>query len=256
MLYVVVGILLLLLIVPIVTIVLFSFTNANYFSWPIEAFSAKWYLNFFNDPQWYNGLLRSLLISLFTVLLSLVLATMAAVAVKKLNFKFKKVFTGIMITPMLLPVILLSVSLYYTFAPIGIVDTIWGIVIGHSIIALPMAFITISTGLSQLDENQECAGMSLGSTPVGVFFKITLPSIKPALFSAAAFAFVASMDELVITMYMSGPSTKTLPIVMWETMRYNVSPLIAVASTLLIGAVVLLFATKNTIQHVNQRNQL
>lgn len=247
--YVIVTIILLMLILPIVTIVFFSFTNANYFSWPIESYSMRWYKEFFSDSQWYLGLERSLVVALSTVVLALILGTLAALATYKLNFKYKEIFIAFMLSPMLIPIVIISIALYYNFAPIGLTNSFLGIVLGHTIVAFPMVFITISSGLAQLDGDIESAAISLGSTPIGAFFRVVLPLIKPAIMSSAIFAFVTSIDELTITLYMSGASTKTLPIVMWETMRYNVSPLIAVASTLLISAVVVLFTIKNLLKN-------
>lgn len=256
MLYLFVTVILFALVLPILIIILFSFTNANYFNWPIEDFSLKWYEQFFTDQQWYMGLGRSLFVAFCTVLLSLFLGTLAALATYKLNFNFKKSFIALMLSPMLIPVIIISIALYYNFAPIGLTNSYIGIILGHSIVAFPMTFITISTGLAQINSDVEAAATSLGSTPFGVFFKITLPLIKPAIFSSAIFAFVTSIDELTITLYMSGAATKTLPIVMWETMRYNVSPLIAVASTLLVSAVVILFTIKSLLNKKSQTRRM
>lgn len=256
MIYLFVTVVLFALVLPIFIIILFSFTNANYFNWPIDNFSLKWYEQFFTDSQWYMGLGRSLFVAFFTVVLSLFLGILAALATYKLDFRFKKSFISLMLSPMLIPIIIISIALYYNFAPLGLTNSYLGIVLGHSIVAFPMTFITISTGLAQVNSDIETAATSLGSTPFGVFFKITLPLIKPAVFSSAIFAFVTSIDELTITLYMSGASTKTLPIVMWETMRYNVSPLIAVASTLLVSAVIILFTFKSLLNKKTQKRRI
>jgi putative spermidine/putrescine transport system permease protein len=255
MLYIIVGIILLLLIFPIVLIVVFSFTDKNFFNWPIESFSPRWWQTFFSDGQWLDCIQRSLIIAFLTVLVSLILGIVAALAMKKLNFKFKKLFSTIVIAPMLLPTIIISISLYYNFAPVKLTDTIIGVVLGHSIVTLPMVFITISNGLSELDENIELAAMSLGSKPLGAFFKLTLPLLTPSILASSAFAFATSLDELVISQYLTGTDTKTLPVYMWEIMRYNVSLAMAVASTILIIGVLTAFSISGVskIMHIKTK---
>ncbi len=142
---------------------------------------------------------------------------------------------------MVIPVVVAGIAMYHTFSNYKLVNTITGMVLAHSVLAIPIVFITIFAGLNGIDRNVELAALSLGSTPIGVFFKITLPLIRPAVIASVLFAFITSLDEVVVSIFISGATTKTLPMVMWENMRTQVDPTIAAASTLLIGGTILLF---------------
>ena len=139
-----------------------------------------------------------------------------------------------MLTPMIVPVVITGVALYASFAKIGLNNTIFGLVMAHSLLAIPMVFLTMSSALARFDTNLELAAMSMGSTPIGTFFKVTVPTIKNSLITAALLSFVTSLDEVVVTIFVSGANTKTLPMMMWENLRATIDPTIAVAATFLI----------------------
>ena len=238
---IIVSIILIALIAPILIVIPMSFTSVSFFQFPPPGYSLKWYSVFLENSEWVTGLIRSLFIAILTALLSTALGTMAALAVTKLNFYGKKLFLSLMIAPMIIPVIIVAIAIYYTFAPLNLTDSITGLVLSHTVIAVPIVFITVTSSLKGVDPNLELASMGLGSTPIGTFFKIVLPLIRPGIFSGALFALITSLDELVITIFMAGPSTKTLPIVMWENLRTQVNPTIAVVSTILIALTIILF---------------
>lgn len=234
MLYLFVFLMLVIIILPAVIIIPQSFTSLSYFKYPIEAFSTKWYEKFFENSQWVESLERSLFIAVFAAILATVLGTMAAVAVNKLEFKGKNLFMNLMLAPMIVPVIIIGVGMYSTFAKIGITNTIPGLILAHTLLAIPMVFVTMLSGLASVDINLEYAAIGMGSTPVGAFFRVVLPTVKSSVVSSILFAFVTSLDEVVVTIFISGADTKTLPMVMWENLRATIDPTIAVAATFLI----------------------
>ncbi|MFD1707179.1 ABC transporter permease [Siminovitchia sediminis] len=226
---------------PILIIFVMSFTSVSYFQFPPPGFSGKWYQAFFNDPSWMESLFRSLQISFFTTILAVVIGTIAANAVMRLDFPGKQFFMALMVAPMIIPVIIVGIALYRFFAPLQMTGTITGMVLSHSILSIPIVFVTVLASLKGMDRNLELAAMGLGSTPLEAFFKITVPFIRPALFSSALFAFLISFDELVVTIFLAGPTTKTLPVKMWEDLRTQVNPTIAAISSILIISIVIIY---------------
>lgn len=232
------------LIAPIIIIILMSFTSVSFFKFPPPGYTLSWYTSFFENKDWIDSMIRSLQIAFFTTIISTVIGTIAANAVMRLNFWGKKVFMSLMVAPMIIPVVIVGIALYRFFAPLQLTGTINGIVLSHSILAVPIVFVTVLASLKGMDRNLELAAMSLGSTPIGAFFRVTVPFIRPALFSGALFAFLVSFDELVVTIFIAGPTTKTLPVKMWENLRTQVDPTIAAISTILIISIVTVYLSQ------------
>lgn len=248
-------IVLFLLIAPIFILVPLSFTSLNYFKFPPKGFSLQWYRAFFQNQEWVNGFIRSIGISILAIIFSLILGSMAAYAVTRIDFKFKKVFMAYMVTPMVIPVIIISVALYNSFAPMHLTNTILGIVLAHTLLSIPMVFVTLMTGLKGVDRNIELAASGLGAKGLRVFFEITLPQIRSSVISAALFAFTTSIDEITVTMFISGDKTKTLPVAMWEAMRNNITPDIAAVSTILIGITLVLLSLSQIPKIVSSKHK-
>ncbi len=135
---------------------------------------------------------------------------------------------AVMVAPMVVPVIIVAIAMYDTFAPMHVTNTLGGLVLAHSVLAVPIVFVTGMTGLKGIDRRLELASKGLGSTPLGTFFKITFPLIRPSILSGALFALITSLDEVVVTIFIAGEKTKTLPVVMWENLRTQIDPTIAV----------------------------
>ena len=231
MLYVYTFLLIFIMILPAIVIIPQAFTSLNYFKFPVGEMSTKW---FFENEQWIVGLERSLAIAVISAILATALGTMAALAMNKLEFKGKSLFMSIMIAPMVVPVVVVGVALYTTFAPIGLTNSFAGLIFAHTLLGIPMVFVTMLSGFANVNENLELAAMSMGSSPMGAFFKVTLPTVRSSLVSSVLFAFVTSLDEVVVTTFVSGANTKTLTMVMWENMRTNIDPTLAVAALFMI----------------------
>lgn len=234
MLYLYTFLLIFIMILPAIVIIPQAFTDLNYFKFPVEETSMKWFEKFFENEEWIVGLERSLIIAVISAVLAAALGTMAALAMNKLEFKGKSIFMSAMIAPMVVPVVVVGVALYSTFAPIGLTNSFVGLVFAHTLLGIPMVFTTMLSGFANVNENLELAAMSMGSSPVGAFFKVTLPTVKSSLVASVLFAFVTSLDEVVVTTFVSGANTKTLTMVMWENMRTNIDPTLAVAALFMI----------------------
>ncbi|AJY73797.1 ABC transporter permease [Paenibacillus beijingensis] len=236
-----VGIILVLMVLPILVIIPLSFSSEVAFHLPPESYSFKWYQKFFADDEWIAGLRRSVSVAIFTSILSTILGIMAAFSANRLDFPGKKLFMNLILGPMIFPVIVVGIALYHSFSAYKLTDKVSGLVLAHTILALPFVFVTVLASLKGTDKNLELAALSLGSTPIGAFFKITLPIMRSAITASALFAFITSLDEAVVSIFISGARTKTLPIMMWDSMNFQVDPTIAVVSTLLIAATILIF---------------
>ncbi|OON92064.1 MAG: polyamine ABC transporter permease [Epulopiscium sp. Nele67-Bin002] len=241
-------ILIFIMIFPAIIIIPQAFTSVNYFKYPIEEFSLKWFEKFFANSEWVVGLQRSIGIALVSAIIATILGTMAAVAVNKFNFKGKSLFMSIMIAPMVVPVIVVGVSLYNSFAVVGLTNSFIGIIFAHVLLGIPMVFVTMLSGLANVDENLELAAMSMSATPLKTFFTITLPTVRSSLVSSMLFTFVTSLDEVVVTTFVSGANTKTLTMVMWENIRTNIDPSLAVAAIFMIILTLSMYIIKEIIE--------
>lgn len=234
MLTFIVLLLIIIIILPAIIVIPQAFTSLNYFTYPIPSFDTKWFGKFAENSEWVVGLTRSLIIAVIVAIIATILGTLAAVAMQKLEFKGKGLFMGLMISPMVIPVVIIGVALYSTFSKIGLTNTFTGLVLTHTLLALPMVFVTMSSGLSGVNPNLELAAMSMGSSPCKAFIDVVLPTVRPSLISSLLFSFVTSLDEVAASLFIAGADTKTLPLVMWERLNTYMDPTIAVAAMYLI----------------------
>ncbi len=243
-------------ILPIVLIIPISFTSVSYFQFPPPSFSLMWYEKVLDSPVWIEVFSRSLIIGVLTAILSMILGTMAAIAFTRLNFRGKNIVLPIMLLPMVVPAVIVAIGLYYFFSPFKLPDTYLGMILSNSVIAIPIVFTLVSASLKGVDRNLELAAIGLGSTPIGAFFKVTVPLMKTGLFSGAMFAFSIVFDEPIISLFMSGANTKTLPVKYWESLRTSIDPSIAVVSTVLIFMTVALFLVQGWISSTAAKRNL
>ena len=182
---------------------------------------------------------------MIVTVLSLIFGLLASIALTRGTFRGREVLRAFFLTPIVLPLVVLAVALYALFLQLGLNGTLTGFVIAHLIVALPFSIITISNALESFDQSIEDAAVLCGASPWEARFRITLPSIRHGLFSAAIFSFLISWDEVVLAIFMASPSLQTLPVKIWGTLRQDLTPVIASASTLLIAftvALMVLFA--------------
>jgi len=234
------GAMALFLLLPIVFIVALSFGSSRWLIFPPPGWTLKWYSDLFADPRWIEAALTSAKIGLVVMVLSVALGLLAAFALVRGRFRGRAVLRAFFLTPMVLPVVIVAVALYAAFLRLGINGTLPGFVIAHLIVALPFAIITISGALETFDPAIEDAAILCGASPWEARLRVTLPGIRHGLFSAAIFSFLISWDEVVLAIFMASPSLQTLPVKVWTTLRQDLTPVIAAASTLLVALTILL----------------
>jgi putative spermidine/putrescine transport system permease protein len=150
---------------------------------------------------------------------------------------------SLLISPMVVPVVIVGVASYLFFAPLGLGNSYLSLIVVHAVLGVPFVIITVSATLQGFNYNLVRAAASLGASPLTAFRRVTLPLIAPGVISGALFAFATSFDEVVVTLFLAGPEQTTLPRQMFSGIRENLSPTIAAAATLLIGFSILLLLT-------------
>jgi putative spermidine/putrescine transport system permease protein len=228
------------LLLPILFIVALSFGSSRWLIFPPPGWTVKWYGELFSDPRWLGAALTSAKIALIVTVLSVAIGLLASLALVRGKFRGRAVLRAFFLTPMILPVIIVAVALYAAFLRLGINGTLTGFVIAHLIVALPFSIITITGALETFDPAIEDAAILCGACPWEARLRVTLPAISHGLFSAGIFSFLISWDEVVLAIFMASPNLQTLPVKVWTTLRQDLTPVIAAASTLLVALTVLL----------------
>ena len=236
------------LLLPVVFIVLLSFGSSRWLAFPPPGWTFKWYQELFADPAWLDAALTSAKIATMTAMLAVAIGLLASFALVRGQFAGREILRGLLLTPMVLPVVVFAIAIYAFFLRLGLGGTSIGFVIAHTVLALPFAIIPIATALEGFDKSIEDAAIVCGASPLEARLRITLPSIRIGIFSAAIFSFLASWDEVVVAIFMASPSLQTLPVKIWGSLRSDLSPVIAAASSLLVGLTLALMVVTALLQ--------
>jgi putative spermidine/putrescine transport system permease protein len=234
LLLVFVALILLIMIAPILVVVLLSFSSASYLTFPPPAFGVRWYGEYLGSRDWIAATLLSFQVAGAVVVLSTTLGTLATLGLSRLPAVARMLATGLILSPLIMPTIIVAIGAYYAFARYGLVGTPAGLILAHTCLAVPFVVTSVGASLAGFDRRLEQAALSLGATPIGTFRQVTLPLIFPGVLVGALFAFITSFDELVVSLFLSGANAVTLPRRMWEDLRYALDPTIAAVSTLTI----------------------
>ncbi len=237
------GLILLFLILPVLVIVPLSFNSGTFLVYPLQGFSLRWYEEFFTTAEWLRALKNSLIIAPAATVLAMTFGTLASIGLTRGEFRGKALLMGILISPMVVPVVIVAVASYLFFAPLGLGNSYISLILVHAVLGVPFVIITVTATLQGFNQNLVRAAASLGAPPLTAFFRITLPLIAPGVISGALFAFANSFDEVVVTLFLAGPEQATIPRQMFSGIRENLSPTIAAAATLLIGFSVVMLLT-------------
>jgi putative spermidine/putrescine transport system permease protein len=229
------------LVLPILAVIPTSFNQASYISLPPDAWSLRWYASFFADAEWRTSLWSSLEVAVMATIAALALGTPAAIGLQRVRPAFRTALTGLFLAPMIVPVIVSAIAIYRTALDVGLNGTRIGMALSHAALALPFVIINIGISLRAIDQRWLQAASGLGAGSWMVFRTITLPNIVPGLVGGGVFAFITSFDEVVVAIFMAGYGAKTLPVKIWESIRLEFTPVVAVAATFMILLAGLLF---------------
>lgn len=227
---------------PILVIVILSFSSAAYLTFPPPAFGLRWYRDYLGSEQWLAATWLSLSVAASVVVLSTVLGTLAALGLARLPPLLRSLAAALILSPMIVPVIVVAIGIYYAYSRYGLVGTPVGLVLAHTCLAVPFVVVSVGASLAGFDRRLAQAALSLGATPWGTFRQVTLPLIRSGVLVGALFAFITSFDELIVALFLSGSGAVTLPRRMWDDLRFEIDPTIAAVSTLTIALTALLAA--------------
>jgi putative spermidine/putrescine transport system permease protein len=227
------------LVAPMLVIVPMSFATTTSFAFPPTSFGLTYYRAYFASADWLTATWHSLLIAICAMLLTMAVAIPAAMAYVRHRFRGRGLVNLLLMAPLLIPHVVTALACYSYFSLLRINGTLLALVIAHCMLAIPISFLVLSATLKGFDRNLERAAMSSGAGPWHCFFLVTLPVLRPGILTAALFAFLSSFNEAVIAIFIAGRDSTTLPKMMYDSIRVEADPVLAVVSTLLVGAVLI-----------------
>ncbi|MFW6028610.1 MAG: ABC transporter permease [bacterium] len=255
------GLIFVFLITPILIIIPLSFNATPYFTFTQEmltfdpeGYSLRWYREFF-DPQtgWLHSVKNSFIIAIASTFLATTLGTIAALGLSRPHMPFRNAIMGILISPMIVPLIISAAGMYFFYSSINLTQTHVGVILAHTALGTPFVIITVTATLVGFDQSLIRASNGLGADHTRTFFKVIMPLITPGVISGALFAFITSFDEVVIVLFLAGYEQRTVPRQMWSGIREQISPTILAVATLLVVISVFLLTTLELLRRRNER---
>lgn len=254
------GLIFFFLLAPILVMIPLSFNAEPYFTYSREmltfdpdGYSLRWYQDLFQSDSWLRSIHNSILIGLASTFLATALGTLAALGLSRPQMPFKGLVMGILISPMIVPLIISAAGMFFFFSSVNLAQTHIGVILAHTALGTPLVVITVTATLVGFDTSLTRAAANLGATPTRTFFKITMPLILPGVISGALFAFITSFDEIVVVLFVAGVEQRTIPREMWSGIREQISPTILAVATILVLVSVALIATVELLRRRSER---
>ncbi|SFT83997.1 putative spermidine/putrescine transport system permease protein [Mesorhizobium sp. YR577] len=230
------------LIMPTLVVIPMSFNDKKSLAFPPSGFSWQWYANFFTNPEWSNSLLNSLKVAGIVAVVATFIGTLAALGLSRMKHSGAGILRAILITPMVVPGVVLAIGIYAVYLNYQLVGTTLGFVLAHTMLAIPFVIIAVSASLEVFDVRLETAAASLGANRFTAFRTITLPLIAPGILSGLLFAFVTSFDEIIVALFITSPYLKTLPVQIFTSITRDADPTVAAVGTIIFLATTLVIA--------------
>ena len=254
------GLIFFFLIAPIVVVIPLSFNAVPFFTFTEkmltfdpEGYSLKWYRDFLTNLNWQGAVRNSVIIAVFSTLLSTVLGSAAALGLSRAEMPAKTVIMGLLISPMVVPLIISAAGMFFFYTDIGLASTRLGVILAHTALATPFVVITVTATLVGFDESLIRAAAMLGASPFTTFRRVILPLILPGVVSGALFAFVTSFDEVVVIKFIGSYEQRTIPWAMFSGIREQISPTILAVATLLILVSICLLTVVELLRRRSER---
>ena len=241
------------LVAPIIVIIPISVSSSSLLNYPLPGLSWKWFEVIFTPYPWMLSLENSIIIASATTFLATILGTLAAYGLTSVEFRFKPLVMALLLSPMMVPLVITALAAYFVFARVGLAGTFTGMILAHTVLAVPFVVITVTATLQGFDRNMVRAAQSLGARPITAFFGVTLPLIMPGVISGAIFAFVTSFDEIVVALFIASPAQHTLPRQLFSGLRDNLDPSIVAIATVLIAVSVAMMAVVELLRWRSER---
>ncbi len=249
------GIVLVVMYLPILMVVLYSFNEGKLIaSW--KGFSLDWYVQLFQDEEIWEAVKNSLILGLLSCFSAAIMGTLGAVGMARVKWRTKGAVEYISTIPIMIPEIILGMVFLTFFHLLNLPNGMVTLVIAHTAFCIPYIYMMVKARLVGMDKALEEAAQDLGATPVRTFFDITLPLILPAVASGCLLAFAMSWDDVIISIFVTGPRVTTLPIKIYTQMKTGVTPEINALCTVMLGVTVLVLTLSGFIQKRFQKKQL
>lgn len=254
------GLIFFFLIMPIVVIVPLSFNAEPYFTFTREmltfnpdGYSLRWYQEFLNSDEWLTGIKNTFIIAIASTFLATTLGTVAALGLSRSYIPWRNAIMAMLISPMVVPLIISAAGMYFFYSDLGLTQTYPGIILAHTALGTPFVIITVTATMVGFDQSLVRAAAVSGADPTTTFFKVIAPLIAPGVISGALFAFITSVDEIVIVYFIAGPEQTTVPLKMFSGIREEISPTILAVASILVGISVLLLISLELLRRRNER---
>lgn len=236
------------LICPLLIVVPISFSSSSFLSFPPTELSLKWYRNYFTDASWLDATRMSIYAGIGSAILSTVLGTLAASALSSRKVRFGGAIETVLMLPIVVPGIVLAIAAFSLYSKLQLVATPSGVILSHTVLALPFVVTMMRKGFDSLDGSLAEASYVMGASPFRTFVQVKLPILAPSLVASFILAFVTSWDEVVYAVFIGGGEATTLPLKMFSYLQTEINPTIAAVSSLLLMVVLvfgLLFSLVN-----------
>jgi putative spermidine/putrescine transport system permease protein len=218
-------------------------------------FSTQWYQDFFSDRNWQGAVKNSFIIAIFSTIISVTLGTIAALGLSRSEMPYKTLVMGILISPMIVPLIISAAGMFFFYTEIGLASTHLGVILAHAALATPFVVITVTATLVGFDQSLTRAAATLGASPTTTFFRVIVPLILPGVISGGLFAFVTSFDEVVVVKFVGSYQQRTIPWAMFSGIREQISPTILAVATLLVLFSICLLTVVELLRRRNERQR-
>ncbi len=248
------------LIFPILVILPLSFNAEPYFTFTQEmlsfdpaGYSLRWYQDLLGSDEWMSAVRNSFIISIASTIIATTLGTLAALGLSRRHMPARGFITAVLISPMIVPLIITAAALFSFYARIELSQTFFSIIMAHVVLGTPFVVITVTAALASFDEQLIRASSSLGANQMTTFFRVILPLVLPGVIAGALFAFVTSLDEVVVVLFLAGPEQTPITVRMFSGLREEISPTILALATILVGISIVLLTTLELIRRRGER---
>lgn len=221
------------LVLPSLIVIPMSFGTGSELVFPPRSYSFELYRQYFQESTWMAVTWQSVKIGTATMIASLILGFSAAYGISRTSFRGKGLLMILLLSPMFMPHIAIALAMYLYLSRIGLVGTAFGLVAAHTVVTVPFVIVTAFAGLRYVDRNLELAAQTMGAGRLRIVWKVVLPLVIPSVIVAALFAFLLSFDEVVISYFISSVQSETLPVKMYSSIHWEISPVLAAISSLL-----------------------
>ncbi|MFT5112880.1 MAG: putative spermidine/putrescine transport system permease protein [Parasphingorhabdus sp.] len=255
------------LVIPILVVIPLSFNAESFFTFTPgmlqldpDSFSLKWYRDLLQTPnrpddtsEWIVGAQNTIFIAIFATVIATTLGTLAAIGLSRSHMPSRRLIMGILISPLIVPIVITGAGMFMFYSSLHLTYTYTGLILTHAMLGTPFVVVTVTATLMGFDNDYIRASYSLGAKPLTTFFKIILPMIYPGVATGALFAFVTSLDEVVVSGFLAGPEQVTLPMLMLAGLRQEINLSILAVATILITFSTILLTVVELLRRRNER---